>query len=128
MINYSILLIADHPALNIRRSYLIQAGQDLFENWVVEINYGRIGHKGRNKYLVLDDEDCTKKAVIKCLKKRASAIKRIGVGYVVKWISGKEWIDTDFKINEGEIISTALSERNNILKAKGTAKRKPRTA
>lgn len=49
MIVYSILLEADCPELNIRRSYLIEAGQDLFGNWIVEINYGRIGCKGRKK-------------------------------------------------------------------------------
>jgi len=49
MIVYSILLEADYPELNIRRSYLIEAGQDLFGNWIVEINYGRIGCKGEKK-------------------------------------------------------------------------------
>ena len=38
MIVYSILLNAECPALNIKRSYFIQADQDLFGNWVVEIN------------------------------------------------------------------------------------------
>jgi predicted DNA-binding WGR domain protein len=104
MINYSILLNADYPHLNIRRSYLIQAGQDLFDNWVMEINYGRIGRNGRKKTILLPDEDCTKEAVIKCLKKRTSATKRIGAGYRVKWIYGKEWINTNVKIDVGQII------------------------
>lgn len=104
MMNYSILMKADYPHLNIRRSYLIEAGQDLFDNWVVEINSGRIGCRGRKRIILLTDEECTKKAVIKCLKKRASAIKRIGVGYVVKWVYGKEWIDTNVNININEIV------------------------
>jgi len=69
MIVYSILLEADCSELNIRRSYLIEAGQDLFGNWIVEINYGRIGCKGRKKVIVMDCEEDAKRVVKKTPKK-----------------------------------------------------------
>jgi predicted DNA-binding WGR domain protein len=109
MINYSVLLNADCPQLNIRRSYLIEAGQDLFDNWIVEINYGRIGCQGKKRVILLDDEEGTKKEVIKCLRRRASAIKRIGVGYVVKWVYGEGWINSNIKTKAGEIILVTKS-------------------
>lgn len=81
MIVFSLLLDADYPELNIRRSYFIEAGQDIFGNWIVEINYGRIGCKGRKKVFLMDCEEDAKRAVNKRIKKRGSAVKRIGVGY-----------------------------------------------
>lgn len=72
MIVYSILLEADCPELNIRRSYLIEAGQDLFGNWIVEINYGRIGCKGRKKVILMDCEEDAKRIVKKRLNRVCS--------------------------------------------------------
>ena len=100
MIIFSILLDADHPELNIRRSYLIEAGEDIFGNWIVEINYGRIGCKGRKKIFVVECEDGAKQEVKKRLKKRERLIKKIGVGYSVKFIYGKDW----FELNNSENI------------------------
>jgi len=95
MIVYSILLEADCSELNIRRSYLIEAGQDLFGNWIVQINYGRIGCKGRKKVILMDCEEDAKRVVKKRLKKRESAVKRIGVGYATRLIYGKDWLNDD---------------------------------
>ena len=94
MIVFSILLDADYPELNIRRSYLIEAGEDLFGEWVVEINYGRIGCKGRKKVFLLNCEEDAKKEVKKRLKKRERLFKRIGVGYSVKQIYGNDWFES----------------------------------
>jgi predicted DNA-binding WGR domain protein len=90
MIVYSILLEADCKELNIRRSYLIETGEDLFGNWIVEIDYGRIGCKGRKKvFLMACEEDANRR-----LKKRESAVKRIGIGYTVKLVYGKDWFES----------------------------------
>jgi hypothetical protein len=43
---YSILLEACDPTRNLWRSYHIAVGKDLFDDWVVELTYGRIGSKG----------------------------------------------------------------------------------
>lgn len=36
-----------HPSLDRFRAYLLEAGTDLLGEWLVEINYGRIGTPGR---------------------------------------------------------------------------------
>ena len=94
MIVFSILLDADYPELNIRRSYFIGTGEDIFGNWIVEINYGRIGCKGRKKVFLMDCEEDAKKEVKKRLKKRERLVKRIGVGYSVKQIYGNDWFES----------------------------------
>jgi hypothetical protein len=111
MIVYSILLEADCPELNIRRSYLIEAGQDLFGNWIVEINYGRIGCKGRKKVILMDCEEDAKRVVKKHLKKRESAVKRIGVGYAARLIYGKDWLNDDQSMREIEKISVGIAAK-----------------
>jgi predicted DNA-binding WGR domain protein len=94
MIVFSILLDANYPELNIRRSYFIETGEDIFGNWIVEINYGRIGCKGRKKVFLMDCEEDAKKEVKKRLKKRERLVKRIGVGYSVKQIYGNDWFES----------------------------------
>lgn len=111
MIVYSILLEADCPELNIRRSYLIEAGQDLFGNWIVEINYGRIGCKGRKKVILMDCEEDAKRVVKNRLKKRESAVKRIGVGYAARLICGKDWLNDDQSMREIEKISVGIAAK-----------------
>ncbi len=89
MMEISILLEARNPARNVWRSYHLGAGQDLFGNWVVEVTYGRIGATGHTKVVLVADETEARSYIEKCLKKRKSAPKRIGVGYQVRHIEGK---------------------------------------
>ena len=98
MIVFSILLDANYPELNIRRSYFIETGEDIFGNWIVEINYGRIGCKGRKKVFLMDCEEDAKKKVKKRLKKRERLVKRIGVGYSVKQIYGNDWFESTIQL------------------------------
>ena len=88
MMNLSVHLEACDPARNIWRSYSIAAGQDLFGDWIVVMNYGRIGARGRTKTILLSDEAETRRYVRQCLKKRENAPKRIGIDYKVKDITG----------------------------------------
>jgi len=92
MMEFAIHLEACDPARNIWRSYSITAGQDLFEDWIVAMNYGRIGSRGTTKTVLLYDEAETRRYVQKCLKKRENATKRIGIDYKVKDITGA-WSD-----------------------------------
>jgi predicted DNA-binding WGR domain protein len=41
-------LQANDPEQNLHRFYRIEYGQDLFGQWIVEVNYGRVGCKGRS--------------------------------------------------------------------------------
>ena len=92
MMEFAIHLEACDPARNISRSYSITAGQDLFGDWIVAMNYGRIGSRGTTKTVLLSDEVETRRYVQKCLKKRENAPKRIGIDYKVKDITGT-WRD-----------------------------------
>ena len=83
MMEFAIHLEACDPERNIWRSYSITTGQDLFGDWIVAMNYGRIGARGTTKTVVLPDEAETRRYVQKCLKKRENAPKRIGIGYKV---------------------------------------------
>lgn len=88
MIEFAIHLEACDPERNIWRSYGITAGQDIFENWIVALTYGRIGARGRTKTILLSDEVEARRYVRQCLKKRESSPKRIGIRYKVKDLTG----------------------------------------
>jgi predicted DNA-binding WGR domain protein len=85
--DFAIYLEATNPARNIHRAYSIIAGQDLFGDWIVALNYGRIGTKGRRKTLLMADETAAQRYVRQCLKRRARAPKRIGISYKIKNVS-----------------------------------------
>lgn len=55
MIEFAIHLEASDPKRNIFRSYAFTADQDLFGDWVVQINCGRIGSKGCKKSVYVAD-------------------------------------------------------------------------
>jgi len=78
---FSALLEARAPTRGRFRSYRLQAGTDLLGAWLVEVTYGRIGTPGRQLRYVAADEAEAKKLVHHCLRRRATAKKRIGVSY-----------------------------------------------
>jgi len=63
------------------RSYRIDAGTDLFGDWLVDVTYGRIGSRGRTIRHLAADEFEARKIVRDCLQRRATAPRRIGIGY-----------------------------------------------
>lgn len=97
MMEISILLHGCNPAQNHWRSYHIAAGRDLFGDWIVELTYGRIGAKGRTKVVQVADEAAARRYVQSCLRKRASAPKRIGLAYRVIASSGN-WLQEPFEL------------------------------
>ncbi|MCX7075604.1 MAG: WGR domain-containing protein [Methylococcales bacterium] len=66
---------------NLHRFYRIEYGQDLFDQWIVEINYGRVGCKGRSLITLFDSQKDSLSYVKQSLKRRQSAHRRIGVNY-----------------------------------------------
>ena len=93
MIVFSTLLHADYPAFNRRRAYYIEAGSDLFEQWFVEIHYGRIGCKGKHKVFLVESEQAAKKQVKIRLRKRQRLVKKTGMGYAVIRTVGEDWLE-----------------------------------
>jgi hypothetical protein len=63
------------------RNLSIEAGTDLFGDWLVEVTYGRIGTRGRCRRYTVQDEAATRKQVRKVLQRRATAKRRTGVSY-----------------------------------------------
>lgn len=92
--HFSIRLEARDPARNVWRAYRITAGQDLFGDWIIELNYGRIGTRGRTKTVLVADEAAARNYVQQCLKRRKSAPRRIGVAYKTVSVSG-DWMGAE---------------------------------
>ena len=85
---------ARDPQQNVYRSYRIEAGTDLFGEWIVEVTYGRIGAPGRLLRYLVTNEDEAKRLVQTSLRRRASAPQRIGTPYRIcqlfdlnRWVS-----------------------------------------
>lgn len=74
------------------RSYRIDANQDLFGQWNIEVTYGRIGRRGRSVTYAAADDAVAAGIIRQCLQRRVSAPKRIGVPYRVReLVDPKEW-------------------------------------
>jgi hypothetical protein len=66
------------------RAYRIEAGTDLLGEWLVDVTYGCIGTLGRRiRYLAHGEADA-RRIVRHCLQRRATAPRRIGVGYQLR--------------------------------------------
>jgi hypothetical protein len=72
------------PARGRFRAYRIDAGTDLFGDWLVDVTCGRIGSRGRTVRYVAASEAEARKIVRQCLQRRTTAPKRIGVGYQLR--------------------------------------------
>jgi hypothetical protein len=74
-------LQACDPAANRQRAWRLEAGRDLFGAWTTEVQFGRIGRRGRilRRAFVTDAELA---AFVRArLRRRATAPARIGVAY-----------------------------------------------
>jgi hypothetical protein len=89
-------LEARDPAKGCFRSYQIDAGQDLFGVWIVDITYGRIGTRGTHVRYSAPDEASAQRIVHSKLNRRATARKRMGVSYRVReLIVPATWTEQD---------------------------------
>ena len=74
-------LEARNPLANRMRRWSVEIGQDLLGMWLVDIEFGRIGSKGRRLQHVFFDEPTAHAYVGQALRRRATARARIGVAY-----------------------------------------------
>ena len=71
-----------------------EAGQELFGDWLVEVTFGRIGPGGRTVRYVAAEEEGARILARACLRRRASARRRIGVAYrELSRYDPNEWTD-----------------------------------
>ena len=77
----AIALRAENPARNVRRAWRAEAGTDLFGVWLVQTRFGRIGTEGRVLARSFADEEGARAYLAASLRRRAGAVRRIGVAY-----------------------------------------------
>lgn len=74
-------LEAVDAARNMARGYSLWVSRDLFGDWLVETQWGRIGAKGQSQILSFTDEAAARCHVQGVLRRRAGLWRRAGVGY-----------------------------------------------
>jgi predicted DNA-binding WGR domain protein len=74
-------LEARNPLANRMRRWSVEIGQDLLGMWLVDVEFGRIGSKGRRLRHAFFDEPAAQAYVWQALRRRATAPARIGVAY-----------------------------------------------
>ena len=90
MTSLSIRLEARSSAHRCYRAYEIDVAMDLFGAWMVDMSYGRIGTIGRSKIRSFATIEDAQDQVRACLRKRATAPRRIGVAYHVRRVDQSE--------------------------------------
>lgn len=94
MESFQIRLEACDPARGHFRAYRIEAGTDLFGDWLVDVTYGRIGSRGRMVRYVAADEAGARNIVRHCLERRATAPRRIGIAYrICEQLDPGRWME-----------------------------------
>ena len=74
-------LHACDPANNRHRSWRVVAGADLFGLWTAYVSFGRIGAGGRTMRHEFANEATAIGFVRRGLRRRATAVRRLGVPY-----------------------------------------------
>jgi predicted DNA-binding WGR domain protein len=74
-------LHARDPANNKHRAWRVIAGADLFGLWTAHVSFGRIGSVGRTMRHEFSSEMAAVAFVRRGLRRRATAIRRLGVPY-----------------------------------------------
>ncbi len=78
-----VVLRASDPSRNCYRSWSVEAGLDLFGKWTVRVSFGRIGSNGRTMAREFASEDEVRAFVRRGLRRRSTAVRRLGVAYRV---------------------------------------------
>ncbi len=74
-------LTARDPARGLARRWRVVAYRDLFGTLLVETQWGRIGRAGQRLVRAFADEAAALAHVRALLRRRAGAVRRIGVAY-----------------------------------------------
>lgn len=75
-------LVAIDPARNIRRRWQVVVAHDLFGRIMVETRWGRIGSRGQERVHSFADEGEALRYIRTLLVRRATAERRLGIGYM----------------------------------------------
>lgn len=75
-------LRATDASRNIRRRYEVRVARDLFGAWLVETSWGRVGAAGQGRCEAFDSREAAEACARRHLRRRASAVRRIGTPYL----------------------------------------------
>ena len=84
-------LEARDPTVNRLRRWQVDISHDLFGMWVADVQFGRIGSRGRQARLVFESQSETDAFIRERLRRRATAKRRIGVAYRYVHASDEAW-------------------------------------
>lgn len=84
---------AHNTERNHHRHYRVTVGRDLLDDWTVAIRYGRTGQGGRELRYAAAGADEMKAIIRDRLRRRLSALKRIGCPYRLAAISAAPGFD-----------------------------------
>jgi predicted DNA-binding WGR domain protein len=85
-----IYLEAVNPARGCHRAYRLTLTEDLFGAFIVETRYGRIGAVGHALSRSFITEPDAREFMQSCMKRRQSAPRRLGTGYLMRACIGVE--------------------------------------
>jgi hypothetical protein len=91
-------LTALHPERNVWRAYRLSLGRDLFGDWTVDLRYGRIGQRGRERRIACGSLEEAHRVARSYLRRRISAPRRIGCAYQI----------VSFDLGHADLLSPAL--------------------
>lgn len=119
-----ILLEARNDALNVARSYRLSIETNLFAQWVLTLAFGRIGRRLVYKYFIFASEQACLEKAKRCLRKRATAERRIGCAYRIRRL------DNDSSVEDVEIQSWLISPACPLSPSKKSfsGKKQPKSA
>ncbi|HEY4313830.1 MAG TPA: WGR domain-containing protein [Pirellulales bacterium] len=80
----TVVFEAHHTGRNHHRRYQISVGRDLFNDWIVSIDYGRIGQQGQRQRFGHANAVQLQSIIRERLRRRRSAQRRIGCTYQLK--------------------------------------------
>ena len=78
-----IIMESRDPSRNQARSYTIEAGADLFGDFVVSTTFGRIGSKGQTRRLAFASPEAAIPTLRKILSQRLMTTQRRAVPYTI---------------------------------------------
>lgn len=95
---FRIVMEARDPSRNQARAYAIDAGYDLFGDFMVSTSFGRIGSKGQTRRLAFTSPEEAKPTIRKILSQRLTTSGRRTVPYTVVFVRDPNGMMEGFSI------------------------------
>jgi predicted DNA-binding WGR domain protein len=97
---FHILMESRDPNRNQARSYTLEAGYDLFGDFMVSTSFGRIGSKGQTRRLAFTSPEDAMPTIRKILSQRLKTSPRRTVPYTVLFVRDPSGMMEDFSVGK----------------------------